>query len=57
MTWFDWTLIGLWVLSTALIVLEVGKPREPREASSAAINVIVVALLIFGLLYTRGAFR
>lgn len=56
MTWFDYLLIGWWLLGVALTIAIVGKPRKPIEGSTAALTFFITALLITGPLWTRGAF-
>lgn len=55
MTWFDWTMIGLWIVSGCSTILMIGKPRDPIAPAQALITVIVLTLMTVGLLWTRGA--
>lgn len=54
MTWFDWILIALWVVSIVLTPVIVGRPRKPLTSMEAAIQSGIYLLLIVGLLATRG---
>jgi hypothetical protein len=54
MTWFDYILLGLWILGALLTVGQIGKPRQPTTPSVGVIIVVLDLLLIAGLLATRG---
>lgn len=54
MSWFDWTLLGLWMVGLVASAITVGKPREPYTPAQVAVQIVVTALLVAGLLVTRG---
>lgn len=49
MTWFDWTLIVLWVVNALASIAMIGKEREPITHGVAMANCILAGLLIIGL--------
>ena len=52
---FDYFLIAWWLFGTLVAVAQVGKPKKPTTAEIAAVVVGLNALLIAGLLWSRGA--
>lgn len=49
MTWFGWFLAAWFLLGNVVSISQIGKPRKPVDTSSAAIGVVISALLIAGL--------
>jgi hypothetical protein len=47
--WFLWFLAGWFLWGAVVSVWMVGKPRKPLAADSAAVIVVVDALLIAGI--------
>lgn len=54
MHWFDWLLVGVWVLSIISTIATIGKPRDPTTPAVAVGATIVHLLLIVGMLITHG---
>lgn len=54
MTWFDNTLVALWVLNVIVQPVTLGKTRKPRTNADAIAGTVVSLALIVGLLATRG---
>ena len=54
MNWFDYLLIGLWAFGALTSVATVEKPKKPNTPTTAAIIVALDALLVVGLLFSRG---
>ena len=53
MGWFDWFLVGWWLLNAAVRVSLIGKPRKPFSPADGVAVMILVTALIAGLLYYR----
>jgi hypothetical protein len=51
MSWFGWTLIVLYTLSTVVNVLIIGQPRKPQTQGGAAAALLMNALIIIGIIY------
>lgn len=49
--WFKWLLIGIFLLSTATNIADVGKDQEPNTPLDAVVLFILNAVLIAGILY------
>lgn len=49
MNWFLWFLVGWWLFSAVVTVAQVGKPRKPLAASTAAGVVVIDTLFIAGM--------
>ena len=50
MTWFGWFLILFTLLGIAVSIANVGKPRKPLDAGTAAWVFVVQGLLVVGIL-------
>lgn len=55
MHWFDYFLIGWFLLGLTLMAAQVGKPRKPLDGSTLAVAVVINAALIAGIVLTAGA--
>jgi hypothetical protein len=53
-TWFDWLLVGLFLLSTVITIATAGRPREPISPGLAAFIATWNVAIIACLLATRG---
>lgn len=51
-----WTLVGLQVLGLILGASTIGKPRQPLDAGTFAIQVAIASLIIVSLFIWGGAF-
>lgn len=54
MNWFDWLLVAILGVGAIVSVLLVGEERKPIAPGTAALQVILNASLIGGILITRG---
>lgn len=53
MNWFDWTVVGIWILSIFYNIGLLGKPRQPVDGGDIGAIVLVNGLLIVGMVLTR----
>lgn len=53
MTWFDWTLVTTYVISSLIMVSQIGKPRPDITHGTAIIAVIINAALALGVVTMR----
>ena len=51
MTWVQWVLVGLFAFDAVGSVLLIGQPRPVRTPSMAAVNLVINALLILGVVF------
>lgn len=49
MNWFLWFVVAWWILNAVVTVAQVGKPRKPLTAGTAAAVVAIEALFIGGM--------
>lgn len=49
MNWFLWFVVAWWVFNAVATVAQVGKPRKPITASTAAAVVVIEALFVAGM--------
>lgn len=49
MNWYLWFLAGWFLLTAVMTVSRVGKPSKPTDSGTAALVVLVDALLIAGI--------
>jgi hypothetical protein len=54
MTWFEYLLISLLSLNVIVMILMVGKPREPVTPGVAVVTLVINSALILGVI-TQGA--
>lgn len=50
MTWFGYTLLAIYAVSTIINISWVGKPRQPLTAGTAAFLTVYTALIVWGIL-------
>ena len=52
--WFQWLLIGLWVIGTVFAIIGIDEPRDPRTRGEAVASLIINGAFIWALIHYWG---